>query len=122
MRPLSALLFAVPALAAGIVYNDQIDAAYDFVIAGGGLAGLVLASRLSEDANTTVLVLEAGASGDAVKSRIDIPGNAYYSSLLGTDYDWQYVTEPQARLGNRRLPWPRGKTLGGSTAVNGLYL
>ncbi|KAG9088141.1 hypothetical protein FRC06_002217, partial [Ceratobasidium sp. 370] len=84
--------------------------------------GLVLASRLSEDANTTVLVLEAGASGDAVKSRIDIPGNAYYSSLLGTDYDWQYVTEPQARLGNRQLPWPRGKTLGGSTAVNGLYL
>ncbi|KAG8736384.1 hypothetical protein FRC10_009387 [Ceratobasidium sp. 414] len=145
MRPLSALLFAAPALAAGIVYNDQIDAAYDFVIAGGGLAGLVLASRLSEDANTTVLVLEAGASGDAVKPRIGesqsryIPGNAYYSSLLGTDYDWQYVTEPQARLGNRQLPWPRGKTLGGcvppllalspnlpaqpsSTAVNGLYL
>ncbi|QRW02509.1 GMC oxidoreductase [Ceratobasidium sp. AG-Ba] len=122
MRPLSALLYAAPALAAGIVYNDQIDAAYDFVIAGGGLAGLVLASRLSEDSNTTVLVLEAGASGDAVKSRIDIPGNAYYSSLLGTTYDWQYVTEPQARLGNRQLPWPRGKTLGGSTAVNGLYL
>ncbi|KAG8717361.1 hypothetical protein FRC09_014393 [Ceratobasidium sp. 395] len=122
MRPLSTLLFAAPALAAGIIYNDQIDAAYDFVIAGGGLAGLVLASRLTEDSNTTVLVLEAGASGDDVKSRIDIPGNAYYSSLLGTEYDWQYVTEPQPRLGNRQLPWPRGKTLGGSTAVNGLYL
>ncbi|KAF8594154.1 alcohol oxidase, partial [Ceratobasidium sp. AG-I] len=112
----------VPSLAAGIVYGGQIDGAYDFVIAGGGLAGLVLASRLSEDSNTTVLVLEAGASGDAVKSRIDIPGNAYYSSLLNTAYDWQYVTEPQPRLQNRVLPWPRGKTLGGSTAVNGLYL
>ncbi|KAG9123084.1 hypothetical protein FRC07_000258 [Ceratobasidium sp. 392] len=149
MKPFSTLLFAAPALAAGIVYNDQIDAAYDFVIAGGGLAGLVLASRLTEDSNTTVLVLEAGASGDAVKSRIDIPGNAYYSSLLNTDYDWQYVTEPQAMLGNRQLPWPRGKVLGGyvtrhfaaaplkltknhyyfprrktnsSTAVNGLYM
>ncbi|QRW16771.1 GMC oxidoreductase [Rhizoctonia solani] len=111
---LSLLSLAIPALGAGIVYNDQIDAAYDFVIAGGGLAGLVLASRLSEDSNTTVLVLEAGAS--------DIPGNAYYSSLLNTDYDWQYMTVPQLNAGNRVLPWPRGKVLGGSTAVNGLYL
>ncbi|CAE6528720.1 unnamed protein product [Rhizoctonia solani] len=121
---LSLLSLAIPALGAGIVYNDQIDGAYDFVIAGGGLAGLVLASRLSEDSNTTVLVLEAGASGDAVKPRIDIPGNAYYSSLLNTEYDWQYTTVPQANAGNRALPWPRGKVLGGhvSTAVNGLYL
>ncbi|CAE6515263.1 unnamed protein product [Rhizoctonia solani] len=119
---LSLLSLVAPALGAGIVYNDQIDSAYDFVIAGGGLAGLVLASRLTEDSNTTVLVLEAGASGDAVKARIDIPGNAYYSSLLNTEYDWQYTTVPQPNAGNRALPWPRGKVLGGSTAVNGLYL
>ncbi|THH29224.1 hypothetical protein EUX98_g4966 [Antrodiella citrinella] len=105
-----------------IVYNGQISDTYDFVIAGGGTAGLVLAARLSEDINTTVLVLEAGDTGDAVKSSIDIPGNAYYSSLLGSSYDWNYQTVPQPNAGKRSLPWPRGKLLGGSSAVNGLYL
>lgn len=109
----------LPTTHANIVYNNQISASYDFIIVGGGLAGLVLASRLSEDSNHTVLVLEAGASGDAVKEQIDVPNNAYFSSLLGTSYDWAYVTEPQAGAGGRSLGWPRGKVLGGSTAVNG---
>ncbi|KZO92837.1 GMC oxidoreductase [Calocera viscosa TUFC12733] len=110
------------AISSGIIYDGQIASTYDFVIIGGGLAGLVLASRLSEDANTTVLVLEAGDTGDAVRSQIDIPGNAYYSSLLGTTYDWQYETVPQPNVANRQLAWPRGRVLGGSTAVNGLYM
>ncbi len=92
------------------------------MICGGGLAGLVIASRLTEDTNHTVLVLEAGASGDAVKSSIDVPSNAYYSSLIGTSYDWQFVTTAQDGLGGRKTPWPRGKVVGGSTAVNGMYL
>jgi choline dehydrogenase len=48
----------------------------DYIICGGGVGGLVIASRLSEDMNKTVLVIEAGATGDEVKSSIDVPGNA----------------------------------------------
>ena len=120
----AALLLAqacLPTVLGNIVYNGKISDNYDFVIVGGGLAGLVLASRLSEDANHTVLVLEAGASGDAVAQQINVPANAYYSTLLGTSYDWRYVTEPQTHAAGRSLPWPRGKVLGGSTAVNGVF-
>ncbi|KAI0074676.1 alcohol oxidase [Panus rudis PR-1116 ss-1] len=125
---LSTLVFANPALHArdlerrNIIYDGQISDTYDFVIAGGGTAGLVLAARLSEDTNTSVLVLEAGDTGDAVKNSVDVPGNAYYSSLLGTSYDWQYTTVPQPNANNRAIPWARGKLLGGSSAVNGMYM
>ncbi|OCH83835.1 alcohol oxidase [Obba rivulosa] len=105
-----------------IIYNGQISGSYDFVIVGGGTSGLVLASRLSEDSNTTVLVLEAGDTGDAVSSSIDIPGNAYYSFLLGSSYDWAYTTVPQPSAGNLTLPWPRGKLLSGLSTINGMYL
>ncbi|THH19125.1 hypothetical protein EW146_g1976 [Bondarzewia mesenterica] len=107
--------------ARNIASADQIKDTYDFVIAGGGTAGLVLASRLSEDSNTTVLVLEAGQSGDDALSTIDIPGNTYYQSLLNTDYDWAYKTVAQQGTNNRVQTWPRGKVLGGSSAINGMY-
>lgn len=106
----------------GIIDSSAVATNYDFIICGGGLAGLVMASRLSEDQNKTVLVIEAGDTGYAVQQSISVPGNAYYSSLLGSDYDWQYKTQPQTNLQNRTLDWPRGRVLGGSTAVNGLYL
>ncbi|KAI0036761.1 alcohol oxidase [Vararia minispora EC-137] len=99
----------------------SISSNYDFVIAGGGLAGLVLASRLSEDSNRTVLVLEAGQTGDAVADRIDTPGYTYWNSLVGTEYDWAYTTVAQAGANGRSLYWPRGRVLGGSSAMNGMY-
>ncbi|KAF9644026.1 GMC oxidoreductase [Thelephora ganbajun] len=102
--------------------SSQLSQAYDFIIIGGGTAGLVLASRLSEDSNHTVLVLEAGNTGDDVKVSTDIPGNAFTHSLLHTPYDWGYNTVTQPKANNRQLYWPRGKILGGSSAVNGLYL
>ncbi|KAG8963520.1 hypothetical protein FRC00_006079 [Tulasnella sp. 408] len=104
-----------------VTYN-QLQPSYDFVIAGGGLAGLVLASRLTEDANTSVLVIEAGETGDDVRSRIDIPIESYFNSLMHTQYDWQYLTSPQTNLNNRNVSWPRGKVLGGSSAINAMYI
>ncbi|KAI0698246.1 GMC oxidoreductase [Cytidiella melzeri] len=102
--------------------DAQIAEAYDFVIVGGGTAGLALAARLSEDANHTVLCLEAGDTGDAVKSSIDTPAYAYYQSLLGSSYDWAFNTINQAGANNRPISWPRGKVLGGSSAINGMYM
>ncbi|RDX48422.1 GMC oxidoreductase [Lentinus brumalis] len=104
-----------------IRYDGQIEDSYDFVIVGGGTAGLAIAARLTEDSNTTVLVLEAGDTGDAVADRINTPVMAYYSGLPGTSYDWAYTTVTQPNAGGRNLPWPRGKVLGGSSAMNGMY-
>lgn len=52
----------------------------------------------------------------------DTPADTYYNSLVGSAYDWAYNTVAQAGLSNRALYWPRGKTLGGSSAINGMYL
>ncbi|KAF9456271.1 GMC oxidoreductase [Collybia nuda] len=103
------------------VTSASVADSYDFIIAGGGLAGLVIASRLSEDPDTTVLVLEAGESGDDVPSFLNPPAGTYYDSLLGTSYDWAHKTVPQRNAGDRIMPWPRGKVLGGSSAINGMY-
>jgi len=108
--------------ARGYVTKDTITASYDFVIVGGGLAGLVLAARLTENQKTTVLVLEAGDSGEAVADRINTPSDAYFSSLLYTPDDWQYKTTSQSQAANRTFDWPRGKVLGGCSAVNAMYL
>ncbi|PFH50970.1 GMC oxidoreductase [Amanita thiersii Skay4041] len=104
-----------------MITESQLASSYDFVIAGGGLAGLVVASRLSENPSFSVLVLEAGASGDEIRSNINAPASTYYSSLTGSSYDWAYVTVPQQNVSNRQFGWPRGKVLGGSSAINAMY-
>jgi choline dehydrogenase len=91
-------------------------AVYDYVIVGAGSAGCVLASRLTENPSTRVLVLEAGPPDDA--DEIHIP--AALSLLFKSTYDWDYQTVPQERAGGRSIYWPRGRTLGGSSSINAM--
>jgi choline dehydrogenase len=94
-----------------------ISSNYDFIIIGAGSAGCVLANRLSADPAIRVLLLEAGPR-DA-HPLIHIPvGNA--KIIPKAKYNWKYETEPQANLDDRRILWPRGKTLGGSSSLNGM--
>ncbi|KND86232.1 Versicolorin B synthase [Tolypocladium ophioglossoides CBS 100239] len=101
---------------------------YDYIIVGGGTAGLVLAARLSEDAASQVLVIEAGEDQTA-DPRITVP--ALWPTLLNTSADWRFQTVPQLRpngdpdkgqdgLGGREIVVPQGRLLGGSSAINGL--
>ncbi|KAJ5622004.1 aryl-alcohol dehydrogenase [Penicillium herquei] len=88
---------------------------YDFVIVGGGTAGLVVASRLSENPSTSVLVLEAGADLTA-DPRVDIP--ILYDTLLGSDADWKFRSSSQPGLNGRVLGLHQGRALGGSSSLN----
>jgi choline dehydrogenase len=89
---------------------------YDYIVIGAGSAGCVLASRLSEKRDTNVLLMEAGPADR--KREIHIP--AAFSKLFKTEVDWNFSTEPQEHLNGRKLYWPRGKTLGGSSSMNAM--
>jgi choline dehydrogenase len=90
---------------------------YDYVIIGAGSAGCVLANRLSEDPSKTVLLLEAGGKDDGFW----IPIPVGFAKLLNSKtYNWNFQTEPEPGVKNRVIPIPRGKTLGGSSSINGM--
>jgi len=88
---------------------------YDYIIVGAGSAGCVLAHRLTEDPATSVLLLEAGGNDDLVPEIHD-PTKAL--ELTHTAVDWAYTTEEEPHLNHRKLPWPRGKVLGGTSSIN----
>lgn len=93
-------------------------AGYDYVIIGGGSAGCTLAARLSEDPAVTVCLLEAGGANKELLVRMP----AGVGSLIKAKgkHNWGFWTEPEPHLDNRRLWWPRGRGLGGSSSINGM--
>ncbi|HQT38769.1 MAG TPA: choline dehydrogenase [Acidocella sp.] len=90
---------------------------YDYIIVGAGSAGSVLANRLSADGTTKVCLLEAGKPDNSVL--INVPFGIV-GLLTSKTYNWYFNTAPQVNLNDRRLYWPRGKTLGGSSSMNAM--
>jgi choline dehydrogenase len=105
-------------LSAAIACQTHFAMAFDYVIAGGGTAGLVIANRLSEDPSITVAVVEPGSDvrNDPGVLNLDLAGASY-----NPDFDWKFNSTAQPQLGDRVITHPAGKALGGTTAINGLY-
>lgn len=90
---------------------------HDYVIVGAGSAGCALAGRLSEDPQRSVALIEAGGADRNLWLHIPV---GYYRTAFGSAFSWDFKTEPEPRLGDRQIIWPRGRVIGGSSSINGL--
>jgi len=90
---------------------------YDFIVIGAGSAGCALANRLTSDPANRVLLLEAGGRDHNPWLHIPV---GYYRTIFNKKLNWGYQTDPEPELENRQIAWPRGRVLGGSSAINGL--
>jgi choline dehydrogenase len=102
-------LLARPSTAPAI--RTQPTEEFDYIVVGAGSAGCVVANRLSEQQDVSVLLLEAGGP--------EANPNIAEFDLLGSQFDWKYQTEPEPELNDRRIAWPRGKMFGGCSAIGG---
>ncbi|MHC5863397.1 GMC family oxidoreductase N-terminal domain-containing protein, partial [Nostoc sp.] len=92
----------------------KFNSKYDYIVIGAGSAGCVVANRMSQNSDITVLLLEAGK--EDTKPEIHIPAQCV--NLQGSEVDWGYFTEPEPYLNDRKMFCPRGKVLGGSSSIN----
>lgn len=93
------------------------ETTYDYIVIGAGSAGCVLANRLSADPDRSVLLIEAGGKDRHPLVRLPmLMGKLMHSGI----YNWRFDTEPEPQLDNRRIYWPRGKALGGTSTINGM--
>ena len=90
---------------------------FDYIVVGAGSAGCVLAARLSEDPSVRVLLLEAGPADRSLWIHLPI---GYGKTMWSPTYNWCFHTDPDPNMNGRRIYWPRGKTLGGCSSINGL--
>lgn len=110
------LVFAALSLGAAASRPQASTSQYDYIVVGGGTSGLVVANRLSELNNVTVAIIEAGGS---VFNNSDVTDVLGYSLAFGSDVDWAYQTENQTYAGGRKQTIRAGKTLGGTSIING---
>ena len=96
---------------------EQIDGAYDYIVVGAGTAGCIMANRLSANPRHRVLLLEAGGYDNWIWFHIPV---GYLFAIGNPRSDWMYKTEPEPGLNGRSLAYPRGKVIGGSSAINAM--
>lgn len=99
------------------IYPNQLEKSYDVIILGAGSGGCVVARRLIDQTDARVLLVEAGMADYNAAPLLDPTA---WIPLAGGDYDWGLSYAPNPRLNNRRIPIPRGKVLGGSSAINAM--